>query len=410
MNCKYLIIGGGLSALYAASAIRERDKTGRLVIVSEERHLPYDRVPLSKGYLMDKVKKESLFPRKFEFFEKEKIELVNGRKCISIDAKANIVELDDGSEIQFEKLLLATGGRPRKLSIPGSGLKKIHYLRTIDDCESIKREMVNSRNVVIIGGGFIGCELASSFKQRGLDVTIIEAAPSILSLAFDGDTARWVEGYLREKGVKIMTNSLVKEFIGEDDHVTGVMTNDGRVFNADFVVVAIGIIPDTELAEQAGIKVDKGIVVNEYLETNLPWIFSAGDVARFYHPIFGHHMRVEHYDVAVKHGRLAGSNMAGGRNAFTAMPYFFSYMFDLIIEAYGDMSKRELAIRRGNFDRTGFFQFFFTNGRLTAFIAVNRPRQEVGTAKRILANGPSYESIRTISHESVPLDSFIKKE
>jgi len=179
-----------------------------------------------------------------------------------------------------------------------------------------------------------------------------------------------------------------------------------KISFGDFVVVGVGIIPNTDLAEQAGLKVEKGIIVNEFFETSVPGIFAAGDVAKFYHPVFGHHLRVEHYDIAVRHGKFAGANMAGDRKPFTEMPYFFSYMFDLTISAYGDMSRRETVIRRGELGKKGFFQFFFADGRLQAFLSMNRPHKEVKAVKGILLRRPNLDQLTSISDESVGLQKF----
>jgi 3-phenylpropionate/trans-cinnamate dioxygenase ferredoxin reductase subunit len=404
---EYLIVGGGLSAVYALQVIRERDKTGRIILVTDEKHLPYDRVPLSKGYLVGKVKEESLFPKKIDFFEKQKIEIVMGVRATSLNARSKVVKLADGREFSFEQLLLATGGKPRKLPLPGSDLKGIYYLRTVDDCDTIKEEILRTRKAVVVGGGFIGCELAAAFITKGIDVTIVEAFPSLLSLAFDAETARWIENYFISKGVNVMTNAFAVEFVGENGRVTGIRTKDGTFVAGDFVVVGVGIIPSTELAEQAGLKVDRGIMVDEFLETSAPNIFAAGDVARFYHPTFGHHLRVEHYDIAVKHGKLVGASMAGDKKPFTEMPYFFSYMFDLTINAYGDMGRRETIIRRGELGMNGFFQFFFADGRLQAFISMNRPNDEVQVAKDILLRRPSLDQLQLISDESVGMQKFV---
>lgn len=402
----YLIIGGGLSAVYASQAIRERDATGSVILVTDEKHLPYDRVPLSKGYLIGKVKQESLFPRRSDFFEKQEIQAIMGQRATSLDARSKVVKLDDGRKFTFNRLLLATGGRPRKLLLPGSDLRGIYYLRTVDDCDAIKQEVSRAKKAAVVGGGFIGCELAAAFVGKGIDTTIVEAFPSLLSLAFDPDTAKWIEGYFVSKGVKVITKAPAAEFVGENGRVNGVKTKDGTFVPGDLVIVSVGIIPRTELAEQAGLKVEKGIVVDEFLETSVPNIFAAGDVARFYHPVFGHHLRVEHYDIAVKHGRLVGANMAGEKQPFTEMPYFFSYMFDLTTKAYGDMSRRDAIVRRGELGTRGFFRFFFADGKLQAFLSINRPIEEINLAKSILLRRPTLEQLRSISDESKNLQDF----
>ncbi len=400
-------MGGGLSALNALEAIRERDTTGSVVLITNEEFHPYDRVPLSKGYLTGRVKRESLFPKKADFFEKQNIRVMIGKRADALDPHARTVSLEDGAEFQFEKLLLATGGRPRKLSLPGSDLRGVYYLRTINDCDGIKTELMTAKRAVVVGGGFIGCELAAAFVGKGIDTTIVEASPSLLSLAFDSDTAKWIEGYFAGKGVKVITNSTATEFVGQEGRVMGIKTNAGVMVPGDIVVVGVGIIPNTELAESGGLAVEKGIVVDEFLETSVPGVFAVGDVARIYHPVFGHHIRVEHYDVAVKQGRHAGASMAGDRKPYTEMPYFFSYMFDLTVKAYGDMSRRETVVRRGDLGTKGFFQFFFADGRLQAFLSMNRPMEEIKIVKDVLLRHSGIEKIASISDESKDLREFV---
>lgn len=312
-SVKYLIIGGGLSGGYAASAIRKRDNEGRVVIVTDESHIPYDRVPLSKGYLMDKIKEEKLFFKNLKFYNENKIELSLGHHVTKLDAPNRRVDLEGSQTISFERLLLATGGYPRKIPIPGSDLDRIYYLRTIEDCRRLKEATSSFRSVAIIGGGFIGCELAAAFRSKGLDTTIIEMGPYLLNMAIDEESGKWLGEYFTKRGVKVLVDSSAARFLGENQRATGVETKNGEIVKADFIVVGVGIIPNTKLAEDGGLKVDKGIVTNEFLETSAQDIYAAGDVARFYSPIFGRQIRLEHYDVAVNHGNVAGANMAGGR-------------------------------------------------------------------------------------------------
>jgi NADPH-dependent 2,4-dienoyl-CoA reductase/sulfur reductase-like enzyme len=406
-EAEYLLIGGGLAGGYAASAIRERDGVGRVFLVSNENHLPYDRVPLSKAYLTSKTKLDNLFFRKREFYEQNRVELLAGRTATAVDRKNRLVTLDDGTEIHYVKLLIATGGRARKINLPGAELKRIHYLRTIEDCEALKAEMSSSRKAVVIGGGFIGCELAAAFSAHGLDTTIIEVAPTLLSVALDPETAEWIGGYFTKKGVKVMTNCTADAFVGEAGNASGVETKSGTI-PADFVAVGVGIAPNTELAEKAGLKTDKGIVVNEFLETETGDIFAAGDVARFYSPLFKHHMRLEHYDVAVKHGKTAGANMAGERRSFSDLPYFFSFMFEMNINVYGDMSARERTIRRGSLtSEKGFFQFYLAGDRVVAFLSMNKGRDEINLAKRIILSGKLISDSALLSVESRSLETFL---
>jgi 3-phenylpropionate/trans-cinnamate dioxygenase ferredoxin reductase component len=314
-------------------------------MVNAEDQFPYDRPPLSKEYLAGKMKSRELFFRADSYFARNKVEVFRGRRAQSIDVSRRTVVLDDGRELSYGSLLLATGGTVRKLELPGSDLAGILYLRSLQDCEAIRSAAKGSKKVAIIGGGFIGCEVAATLTRRGLKVTLIEVAPRLLSAAIDEETARWVQDYHSKKGVKILTSTKVAGYRGKDGRVNGVELERGKVIPADFVVVGVGITLNTELADNAGLKVDRGIVVDEHLKTSADGVYAAGDVARFYSPIFKRYLRLEHVDVAQKQGAVVGMNMAGTEKSFDELPYFFSNQFDLEINAFGDLSQHTRVIR-----------------------------------------------------------------
>lgn len=367
----YVIIGGGLASVAAADTIRRRDKTGRLVLISNETHAPYDRVPLSKGYLLGEIERDQIFLRPARFYERNKVELMLGQAATALDVNAHTVTLADGQQLGFDKLLLATGGRPRRLTLPGAELSGIHYLRDLGDSDAIRQHLQDARRAVVIGGGFIGCELATGLAQLGLEVTVVELTPGVLSLVLDAETSGFIESFLRQQGVTVLTNAAATQFLGDQGRVTGVRTNTGVELAADFVTVGVGIIPNTDIAAAAGLTVDNGVVVNEYLEA-APGIYAAGDIARYYSPTLGHHLRVEHYDVALQHGRVAGANMTGEQRPYTELPYFFSHMGPLHIDVVGEMSRRQHTVRRGALSLTpGFTQFYFADECLQAVLCIN---------------------------------------
>jgi 3-phenylpropionate/trans-cinnamate dioxygenase ferredoxin reductase subunit len=403
----YLIVGGGLAGGYAVNAIRKKDMSGRVVLVTNEKHLPYDRVPLSKAYLMDKVQRDRLFFKKKDFYDQNKVELIQGHNVINLNSENREITLDDDRRISFNRLLLSTGGRARKITLPGADLEGVYYLRTVEDCDKIKETIARSQKVAVIGGGFIGCELAAAFATKGLETTIIEVGPYLLNMAIDEETGIWIGNYYSQKGVNVTTNAAASAFTGDDNHLSAVELKDGRKIPVDFVVVGIGILPNTELAENAGLRVDKGIVANEYLETSESGIYTAGDVARFYSPVFQRYIRVEHYDVAVKHGTIAGGNMAGERNQFDELPYFFSYQFDLKITAYGDLSHRTRIIKRGSLNvGDGFFQFYFNTNKLEAVLAVNKRWDEIKVAKGLILDPGTFPDPTVLSDESKTLEQI----
>ncbi len=402
-----LIIGGGLAGGYAAISLRQNDLNSSVLIITAEQHLPYDRVPLSKDFLQGKVKRESLFIRKPDFYEKNKIEILTGKKVIDLEIKNNIAVLEDNTEIKFGKLLIATGGYPRKLNIEGSNKDNVFYLRNIEDSEKIRSAAINSKKAVIIGGGFIGCEIASSLKKIGLDVTIIEKANSILTLALDEETAKLIEEYFRKMGINIITGTSIKQFITKENKAIAVETETGKIINGDIFVVGIGIKINTELAEKAGININNGIIVNESLKTNYENVFAAGDVANFYHPLYETNMRVEHYDVAVRHGKIAGSNMAGLKASFKELPYFFSYMYNLNIYSWGMIKGYDYVVKRGELNvEKGFLQFYFKKGQMIAVLGVNTFK-ETEYVRKIIQNKKPIENPDLLSDKKVDLKNFV---
>ena len=402
-----LIIGGGLAGGYAAISLRQNDLNSSVLIITAEQHLPYDRVPLSKDFLQGKVKRESLFIRKPDFYEKNKIEILTGKKAIDLEIKNNIAVLEDNTEIKFGKLLIATGGYPRKLNIEGSNKDNVFYLRNIEDSEKIRSAAINSKKAVIIGGGFIGCEIASSLKKIGLDVTIIEKANSILTLALDEETAKLIEEYFRKMGINIITGTSIKQFITKENKAIAVETETGKIINGDIFVVGIGIKINTELAEKAGININNGIIVNESLKTNYENVFAVGDVANFYHPLYETNMRVEHYDVAVRHGKIAGSNMAGLKASYTELPYFFSYMYNLNIYSWGMIKGYDYVVKRGELNvEKGFLQFYFKKGQMIAVLGVNTFK-ETEYARKIIQNKKTIENPDLLSDKNVDLKNFV---
>ncbi len=412
----YVILGGGLAGAHAAFSIRKKDPQSSLLVITNEPHLPYDRVPLSKDYLIGKLDRQKLFLRKEEFYRGSKIEILLRRVVTSLDVSNRIVVLDEGSEISFRKLLLATGGRPKRIQILGSDLDGVYYLRTIEDSDRLKAASATAKDVAIIGGGFIGCELASAFRKLGHPTTIVEMGPYLLNMALDEETCLWIGNYLKENGVEVKVGSSAQEFVARESETGGrrvqsVRTTDGGEIPASMVAIGIGISPNSELASKAGLKVDRGgVMVNEHLETEVEGIFSAGDVARFFSPLFERHLRVEHYDVAVGHGMLAGENMVVGdqRRSYRDIPHFFSYILDLKINASGDLTLRDRVVRRGSLDmEKGFFQFYLNKGRVEAVVAVNKKWEDIRKARDLVSLREDFSDPSILSDETRDLVSFV---
>lgn len=396
----YVIVGGGLAGVAAADAIRRRDKTGRVMLVCSEAHPPYDRVPLSKDYLLGKIARDQIFLRQPRFYERNKVELLLQHPATALDPVQRLITLGNGRQLGFDKLLLATGGRPRRLPIPGAELDGIYFLRNVEDTDAIRSALPEVRRIVVIGAGFIGCELATAFAHLGVATTVLELTPAPLSLVVDAETSAFVATYLRQQGVTVLTDTGAARFVGEHGRVRAVETTAGQELPADLVAVGVGITPNIELAAAAGLPVDNGVVVNEYLEA-ADGVYAAGDIARYYNAMFGRHMRVEHYDVALQHGRVAGANMTGERQAYTEMPYFFSFMGDIQINVVGDMSRRDQVVRRGALGLDpGFMQFYFADGLLQAALSVNRDSDLLQAARERITQRRPVRDPRAFADET----------
>lgn len=405
-SAEYVIVGGGLAGFNAIPAIRERDRDGHILLVTDEAERPYDRVPLSKRYLQGALSREGVFLRPMEFYAENHVELVTGHKASHLDTAAHTVALDDGRSIQYSKLLLATGGQPRRLPLPGANLPGIHYLRTLRDSDAVKDAMTRAKRLVVVGGGFIGCEVAAAGVMKGLDTTVVEVGPYLLNMAFDEPAARWVTEFLLSKGMKTRCGERAARFLEEGGRLSGIETSGGTTLPADLVVVGVGLAPNTDLATAAGLSVDNGIVVNARLETSAPDVYAAGDVARFYAPVFERHLRVEHYDVAVRHGKVAGANMAGASVTFTDLPYFFSDMFELRIHVHGILSDHDRVALRGErklTDQGGFVQFYLKGSRVMAYLGVNRKLKDERAAQRMIASRRAFEDTKPLEDMSVDL-------
>lgn len=327
---KYLIVGGGLAGDAATRGIRELDADGSIGLISAEPDAPYMRPNLSKG--LWKGRPLEKIWRKTE----ERAELLLGRAVTSLDTTKKTVKDNKGGEYTYDKLLVATGGSPIRLPF---GLVDITYFRDLQDYQRLRKMADEKNRFVVIGGGFIGSEIAAALTMAGKQVTMIFLEDAIGGRVFPTDLARHLNDYYREKGVDVIANDSVTSIQMDGDHLT-VQTGSGRVIDTDGIVAGIGIRPNVALAQEAGLNVENGIVVNESLQTSAPDVFAAGDAANFFHIALGKRERVEHEDNAVAMGKLAGRNMAGASETFTHIPLFYSDLFDLGYEAVGEMNSQ----------------------------------------------------------------------
>ena len=363
----FVIVGASLAGAKAAEALRGGGFDGQISLIGEEAHLPYERPPLSKDYLAGKADRDSVFVHDQAWYRQQEIDLRLGRPAIAIDRAARQVLLADGSRLPYGKLLLTTGSRPRRLP----GVTGVHYLRTIDDSDRLKEILATGSHLAVIGGGWIGLEVAAAACQAGLQVTVLENLELPLLRVLGREMAQVFADLHRSAGVTLRLGARVEEVISTGDTATGVRLADGTRIGADAIVAGIGAIPSTGLAEEAGLEVGNGIVTSAALRTSDPDIFAAGDVANAYHPLLGQHVRVEHWANALKQPAVAAAAMLGQDARYEELPYFYTDQYDLGMEYVGYASAEDQVVVRGDLDAREFIAFWLKDGRVRAGMNVN---------------------------------------
>ncbi len=379
---RFVILGGGMVAGYAAKQMVELGlKPGELTIVSSDDVVPYERPPLSKSFLAGKDTEDAIKISPEDFYRQHGIDVKLRTEVSTLDAKGKRLKLKSGGELSFEKLVIATGARPRRLNVPGAQLKNLIYLRSMDDSKAIRTQSEKSKRAVVIGGGFIGMEVAAVLTQRGLSVSMVLGDDRIWKRLFTPEMSKFFEDYYSAKGVRIVRSTTVTELRGSST-VTSAVTGDGQTIDCDIVVAGIGVEPVTDIFGGSGLSIDNGIVVNEYLETSVPDILAAGDVANYQDVLFNKRRRVEHWDNAVSQGQHCARTLMGERAAFRHVPYFFSDIFDLSYEYWGDSSEADQVVHRGDLASKSFSTWWLRGERLVAAFVMSRPDGERDAAPK----------------------------
>jgi 3-phenylpropionate/trans-cinnamate dioxygenase ferredoxin reductase component len=358
---RIVIVGSGGGGTKAAESLRKRGYDGSLTLVTADPHPPYARPPLSKVYLRGELELEKFFlalPDDLDLRLSTNVtELADGE-----------VVLDSGERLAFDRLLLATGSEPRRL--PATELAGIHYLRNVGDSDAIREHAQASQRAVVIGAGFIGSEVAASLRQLGLEVTLVEGGRLPLEHAFGPEIGAFYRDLHVAEGVEVLTSAKLAGFEGNDS-VRAARLDDGRVLETDLVVVGIGVAPRTQLAEAAGLEVETGVLVSERLETSVPGIFAAGDIANAQHPFYGARVRIEHWFNAANMGPVAAANMLGGEEPYDRIPYFYSDQFDTKMEYSGYAPRWDEVVLRGDPATRSFMAFWLEDDRVIAGMGVN---------------------------------------
>lgn len=378
-----VIIGASHAAAQLATSLRQQGWSGRIRMIGDEGQLPYQRPPLSKAFLSGEKDADSLVIRPAAFYEKHGIECVPGR-VTAINRSEKTLTLADGSRQRYDRLALCTGTRVIRLPIPGENLNGVHYLRTLDDVAGIRQALPETRRAVIIGGGYIGLETAASMRKQGIEVTVLEMAERVLQRVTAPEVSAFYQRVHREAGVRIETGVAATAFEGSE-RVERVRCADGRSFPADMVIIGIGVRPNSELAEAAGLEVDNGIVVDEYCQTQDADIVAAGDCASQWDPSSGQRRRLESVPNAMEQAKTAAATLCGERTPHTSLPWFWSDQYDLKLQMAGLNQGHDQVVIRGEVDsRQGFAAFYFRQGQLIAADCINRA-PEFMLAKKLLS-------------------------
>jgi 3-phenylpropionate/trans-cinnamate dioxygenase ferredoxin reductase subunit len=369
-DVEHLIIGGGVAAAKAAEGLRAAGGTGSAVVMTAEPELPYERPPLSKDFLRGEAGREKTCTHDEAWYREHDVEVVLATRASTMDPATRTVTTEVGDQLRYGGLLLATGAKPIRLGLPGEDLEGVHYLRTIDDSERLRAAISRAETMVVIGGGFIGAEVAASATQMDTRVTLLELAETLWTRAVGPQMGRFFEEFLRDRGVHVRTRTGAERLEG-DGGVEAVVLPDGSRLHADVVVIGVGVRPDVELAERAGLPVDNGVLVDEHLQAT-DRIWAAGDVANAAHPLFGR-IRIEHWAEALNQGLIAGRNLAGAGDRYDRIPYFYSDQFDLSLSYLGHVREWDELVLRGdrNVKEPKFVAWYLRQGTPRAALIVN---------------------------------------
>ncbi|MGQ4619389.1 FAD-dependent oxidoreductase [Nocardia sp. R7R-8] len=382
MSKAIAIVGANVAGGRAAQALRRAGYDGEVHLFGAEAYPPYDRPPLSKEVLLEHHEPEKTYLQTIEEWSAQDIQLHLGTPITRIDTAGGALETSSGKRLKADKVLLATGGAVRRLAIPGVDLPGVEYLRTIDDAVAVRDRLRSGGPIVVVGGGFIGAEVAACARKAGCDVTLIEVEDVPLWRVLGRQLGGIVTQYHRDAGVRVLPNTALTSIEGTAE-VSHVVTTSGERIEATLVLIGIGLIPATELAADAGIQVTNGVAVDEFGQTSNPAVFAAGDVA--YHPnaILGHRLRLEHWQNAQNQGIAVARTMAGAPEAFREVPWFWSDQYDLSIQMSGHPHPDDHLVVRGDPASRSFSAFFLREGRLRSTFGINRPRDVKRTLKYI---------------------------
>lgn len=401
----YLLIGGGLASANCAFWLRESGAEGEILLVGREPDRPYNRPECSKGYLRGEEARVETEVRAPEWWDEAKVDLLTRTSVMSLDAQARTAKLSDKQEVSFSKALIATGANVRRLNVPGCELEQIHYLRTLGNADAIREGVADVENVVLIGGSYIGCEVAASLTLMGKKATIVMQEEATLERGFGKQAGRFFQELLESHGVTVHGSDGLERFEG-DGRVGKVVTTNGLELPAEAVVIGAGVTPDIALAKRAGLEIGErgGVVCSSRLETSAPGIFAAGDIAEYDSPLHDGHVRIEHWDVAFNHGKTAALNMLGRDVPHDVVPYFYSVLGnDGELEYVGPAYGWDEEIVRGSYEERDFTTWYLKEGRVLAALTWGRS-DDLEHARRLISGGERLEDTQRVALGSQDVD------
>ena len=379
-----MIVGGGLASARAIRSYRESGGEGRVLLVSKDSVLPYHRPPLSKRYLRGEAEADEAFVEPEAFYAESDVDVLLSTTVARVDSRAREVELEDGRRHRFAKLLLASGARPRRLDSPGADLPGVYSLRSLEDATAIRTAAGEAREAVVIGGGFIGMEVAASLRHVGLEVTLVNRASGLFQALEAPELESEVAVFFADNDVNLVLSDEVAAFRGRS-HVDSIETKTGKRIATDFVVAGVGVEPVVDFLEGSGLELQNGVLINEQFETSLPGIFAAGDVANFYDPLYQRRRRIEHWSNANYQGAEVGRKLAGASGSYDTVSTFFTEIFGLTIKVFGDLSSHDELVVRGSLNDRNLLGFYLEQGRVVATLLAGQTSETEDELKRLIA-------------------------
>ena len=400
-----VIVGGGQSAAQCVLTLKRNDFKNKITLISEEKHIPYQRPPLSKEYLSDEVALERVYMKSKEFYDQNNVEIISSTKVIAIDRSKKSLTLSNTENLQYENLVLATGSRVRKLEVEGSHLSNINYLRTIEEADQLKKYFKLGKKLVVIGAGYIGLEVAAAAIKKGLGVTVIEMADRVMNRTVDPIISKYFDSLHRSKGAEIILNAALERFEGRKE-VEKVICSNGKILEADGVVVGVGIIPNQEIAKSAGLNCNNGIVVDEFGRTEDPFIFACGDCTNHPNPSLNKNLRLESVHNALEQAKTVAFSLIGKPEKYDQIPWFWSDQYEEKLQIVGLSGDHDEIVTRGSMAEGNFMLFFLKKGELIAINSVNNPKEFL-ISKKLVANKLKISS-DVLCDQSTDLKNLLK--